>query len=238
MKRVVVPCSPAFAGSLRIWLTLLAACGSNLEAAPERTVKLVPITDALCVTKGAAKVGATVVEPTMRAVALGSHGDGAQLDWIYRGETETTRELASGSARRQVGLKLRAQNGCNLIYVMWRLDPKPMLEVSIKHNPGKATHAECGADGYTKIKATKSWAVPILAAGDRHTLRAVIAGDELTAWIDDKVAWRGTLPEIARSLAGPAGIRSDNLSFDLVGFSATPEEAAAAATCRRDAGET
>ncbi len=217
-------------------MLVLAACGSNLEAAPERTVKLVPITDTLCVTKGAAKVGTTVIEPTMRAVALGSRGDGAALEWVYRGDTATTRELASGAARRQVGLKLRAQDSCNVVYVMWRLDPKPMIEISIKVNPGKATHAECGAEGYTKIKPTKSWPVPVLADGDRHTLRAVISGDDLTAWVDEHVVWRGTLPQVARSLTGPAGIRSDNLSFDLVGFSASPFEAEPAA-CKKDPGE-
>ena len=222
--------------SLPALAILLAACGSKLEASPERTVKLVPITDTLCVTKGVAKVGTTVNEPTMRAVAPGTSGDGAQLDWTYRGDTATTRELASGSARRQVGLKLRAQNGCNLVYVMWRLDPKPMLEVSIKLNPGKVSHAECGADGYTKVKPTKSWPVPVLADGDRHVLRAAIAGDDLTAWVDENVVWRGTLPAEARGLAGPAGIRSDNLRFDLHAFSATPIEAADA-TCRKEHGD-
>jgi hypothetical protein len=213
-------------------LLLMTACGSKLEAAPERTVKLVP-TDNLCVTKGAAKLGGTVVEPTMRAVALGTTGDSAALEWIYQGDTPTTRELASGSARRQVGLKLRAQNGCNLIYVMWRLDPKPMIDVSVKLNPGMVTHAQCGAEGYTKVRATKSWPVPVLAQGDRHVLRAAISGDDLTAWVDEKVVWRGKLPEAARALAGPAGIRSDNLAFDLVSFSATPI-ATATATCKQE----
>ncbi|MBL9013279.1 MAG: hypothetical protein JNL83_03830 [Myxococcales bacterium] len=215
---------------------LLAACGSKLEASPERTVKLVPITDTLCVTKGSARVGTTINEPTMRAVAPGTSGDGASLDFTYRGDTASSRELASGSARRQLGLKLRAQNGCNLVYVMWRLDPKPMLEVSVKSNPGMVTHADCGADGYEKVKPTKSWRVPVLADGDRHTLRAAIAGDDLTAWIDEKVAWRGKLPAAARSFAGPSGIRSDNLRFDLHGFSASPV-LGADATCRKEHGD-
>ena len=77
---------------------LLTACGSKLEASPERTVKLVPITDTLCVTKGVAKVGTTINEPTMRAVAPGTSGDGASLDFTYRGDTASSRELASGSA--------------------------------------------------------------------------------------------------------------------------------------------
>lgn len=217
-------------------LALVAACGGKLEAAPERTVKLVPITDTLCVTKGTAKVGATVTEPTMRAIALGTRGDGAQLELVYRGDTEGTRALASGAARRQFGLKLRAQNSCNVVYVMWRLDPKPMLEVSIKVNPGKVTHAECGAEGYTKVRPTKSWPVPVLASGDRHVLRATIHGDDLTAWIDEQVAWRGTLPEVARTLVGPAGIRSDNLAFDLVSFSA-PEALGPTAECKREPNE-
>ena len=217
-------------------LVVLTACGSKLEASPERTVKLVPITDTLCVTKGVAKVGTTINEPTMRAVAPGTSGDAAQLDFSSRGDTLTTRELASGSARRQLGLELRAQNGCNLVYMMWRLDPKPMLEVSVKSNPGKVTHQDCGADGYQKVKATKSWPVPVLADGDRHVLRAAIAGDDLTAWIDDKVAWRGKLPADARVIVGPAGIRSDNLRFDLHAFSASPI-AGADLACKKEHGD-
>ena len=215
---------------------LLAACGSKLEASPERPVKLVPITDTLCVTKGAARIGSTINDPTMRAVVPGTNGDGASLEFTYRGDTASARELASGSARRQVGLKLRAQNGCNVVYVMWRLDPKPMLEVSVKSNPGKVTHADCGAEGYEKVKPTKSWRVPVLADGDRHTLRAVIAGDDLTAFIDEKVAWRGRLPSTARSISGPAGIRSDNLRFDLHAFAASPI-LGADATCRKEHGD-
>lgn len=214
---------------------LLGACGGTLEAAPERPVKLVPVTDRLCVTKGAAKLGATVTAPTMRAVALGSRGDGASLELVYRGDTADTRALASGATRRQVGLKLRARDSCNVIYVMWRLDPTPMLEVSIKLNPGMARHAECGALGYTKVHATKSWPVPVLAPGDRHVLRAAIDGDDLAAFIDEQVAWRGTLPAAARSLVGPAGIRSDNLAFDLVAFAAP--DGGEPASCKRDPDE-
>lgn len=211
----------------RAWLLLVvAACGSDLQAAPQkRAVKLAPVTDTLCATKGAAKVGGTITDPTMRAFARGAAGDAAALEFVYRGDTEIVRELASGGARRQLGLKLRAQNGCNLVYVMWRLDPKPRIEVSIKRNRGDVTHEDCGADGYTKLKARKSASVPVLAAGDKHTLRATISGDELTAWIDERVAWRGTLPRSARDLAGPVGIRSDNLAFDLVGFSAATVDA-------------
>lgn len=199
----------------------LTACGGNLEASPERAPaqKLVPAAE-LCVSRGKAAIGGAVDDPTTRATARGSVGDGAALEFVYRGDTAAVRELASGQARRQLGLKLRAANGCNLVYVMWRLDPAPKIDVSVKLNPGGLDHDDCGAEGYTKVKPTKSWRVPVLAEGDKHTLRAAISGDDLTAWIDERVVWRGRLPAAARALVGPAGFRSDNLAFDLVGFAA------------------
>jgi hypothetical protein len=204
-------------------ILLVAGCTGNKKDSGEKLMKpiiqVAPVTN-MCVTKGAAKLGAQVTEATMRAFAHGSSGDAASLTFIYRGEPENMRALASGQDRRQLGLKLRAANGCNLVYVMWRLDPKPTLEVSIKFNPGMSTHKECGANGYTKIKPTEHTAVPAMLRGEQHTLRAEIHGDELTAWIDDEFTWRGTLPDSAAKLAGPSGIRSDNLVFDLVGFAA------------------
>jgi hypothetical protein len=229
---------------------LLASCSATrTEAAPERSssparampaeptapsLAVSPIAaDRLCVTKGAASIGATVTQPTMRAVALGSSGDAASLAFVFRGDTATSRELASGESRRQLGLKLRAQDGCNLLYVMWRLDPKPSLSVSLKRNPGQRTHRECGARGYTRLRPTRGLAlapVPALAPGASHTLRAEIAGGDLLAWIDDQLVWRGPLPATARDLAGPAGLRSDNVRFDLVSFSAAPAPAPASAS--------
>jgi len=216
------------------WLVvLIVACGGNkIEAtekddvaAKQRTAPIQP--DALCVTKGAAAIGARVAVPAMRAIARGSSGEAAALRFTFRGETEDTKALASGQLRRQLGLKLRAMNGCNLVYVMWRLDPKPKLDVSIKLNPGMKTHKECGAEGYVKVRAREAAPVPALEVGATHTLRAEIAGDELVAWIDDRLAWRGSLPGAPRALSGPAGMRSDNLAFDLVAFEAPAGDAKA-----------
>jgi hypothetical protein len=223
---------------MRSVLLLLAACGTSTQAAPERTAgKLELIKDPLCVTKGAAQVGGEVTAPATRAVALGSSGDAAAMTFVYRGHTKDVKVLASGQERRQLGLKLRAANGCNLVYVMWRTDKgkAPKVDVSVKLNPGSRSHADCGAGGYTKIKPTrdaKLSLVPVFAAGDTHTLRAAIAGDQLRAWIDDKLVWQGTLPDGARDLVGPAGIRSDNLAFDLVSFAApTGDTGATAPKC-------
>ncbi len=101
---------------------------------------------------------------------------------------------------------------------MWRAD-KAKLDVSVKHNPGKRTHEQCGAEGYAKVRG-KTVAVPALAGS--HTLRAEIVGDELTAWIDDRVMWRGDLPATASTFDGPAGFRTDNVQLELVRFAASP----------------
>lgn len=178
----------------------------------------------VCVTKGALVPGKLAVDtPTFRAVGLGTSGDAVSLDFTYHGHSTDSRALASGQMRRQLGLKLRAANGCNLVYVMWRLDPKPALEISIKVNPGMTTHAECGANGYTKLKKpTYHTAVPALLDGEKHVLQAEIVGDELFAWIDGSLAWRGDLPAEAKAMSGPSGFRSDNLMYDINTFSAPP----------------
>jgi hypothetical protein len=218
-------------------LLTFACRGGSTQAAPEKSMTEKPVpklavapiaADRLCVTMGAAAIGAKVTEPTVRAVALGTSGDAASLSFVFRGNSATTRELASGESRRQLGLKLRAQDGCNLVYVMWRLDPKPAVTVQIKRNPGMRTHKECGANGYTRLKPSRIpagtpgslTAVPALSPGESHTLRAEISHDELLAWIDDLLVWRGPLPPAASELSGPAGLRSDNVSFDITSFSA------------------
>ena len=208
------------------------ACGST-SAAPASDTPSIAVEKAaeLCVTRGDITDRA-ITQPTVRAFAVGAGGDAAQLAFTYRGDAATSRALANGQPRRQVGLKLRAEDGCNVIYVMWRLDPKPKLEVSVKRNPNKRTHEECGAEGYTKVRVAHATAVPALVAGDAHTLRAEIVGDQLTAWIDGRVAWQGQLPDDARALAGPAGLRSDNLALDHVELSA-PKTKDPGPACKR-----
>lgn len=190
------------------------------EARREARRTIAAVKSALCVTTGVAKIGGKIEKPAMRAVAKGTEGEAAQLTFTYHGETPTQKKLASGEVRRQLGLKLRAENGCNLIYVMWRLDPKPMVYVQTKRNPGAKDHKDCGAGGYKKVKAAEEKAPPELVFGEKHTLRAEIENEELKVFIDDTLHWRGTLPENVKDLRGPAGLRSDNLAFDLVELAA------------------
>ena len=205
----------------------MAACGSSIAAPIDRppSIDVAPVGE-LCVTKGAI-ANRAIADPTVRAFALQSGGDAAELAFTYRGESRSGRALANGQLRRQVGVKLRAANGCNLVYVMWRLDPKPKLEISVKSNPGMRTHDDCGANGYIKVKPQRAAHVAAFEPGEAHTLRAEIVGDDLTAWVDGRVAWHGTLPVEARGLVGPVGLRSDNVALDGVALSAAPGHAPA-----------
>lgn len=178
------------------------------------------IVSSLCVTKGSLLAGGRVEDPTFRAVAPSTSGEGAALDFVYSGNSTRSRALASGQIRRQIGLKLKAANGCNLVYVMWRFDPGPQIEVSVKINPGAQTHAQCGAGGYTKLRGSYAMAVGTPNPGERHTIQAQLTGDDLAAWIDGQLAWQGQLPYAARGLAGPSGIRSDNISYSILSITA------------------
>jgi hypothetical protein len=83
-----------------------------------------------------------------------------------------------------------------------------------------STSAECGNAGYTKVKPEHVELPCTLDDGGDHELRAEIHGDTLVAWVDGHESWRGQLPDAARDLEGPVGLRSDNLDFDVIGFSA------------------
>lgn len=226
---------------MRALLVVLAACtGTRTEAAPAVTtrapsVEVAPVkSDALCVTKGELD-GAAIEVPTMRGYAIGAGGDAAQLTFTYKGESQESRALASGDVRRQIGLKLRAQDSCNVVYVMWRLDPRPKLDISVKVNPGQTAHEQCGADGYTKIRSRTKALVPAYEYNKTHTLRAEIVGDDIFAWVDGKLLFQGRLPASARAIRGPAGMRSDNVAFDLVELAAPkPAASGGAPACKRE----
>jgi len=186
---------------------------------PVGKVVLSRIRDAdLCFTTGGAGRLAThrmmIGEAKMRAVARDSVGDAAELRFTYLGPTEEVVRLASGSLRRQLGLKLRAADGCNLVYVMWRLEPKAELVVSVKRNPGERTHRECGTNGYRNVRPRRAQAPPLLEPGAAHTLRADLVGDELLVRIDGQEVWQGALGQDVLSLAGPAGMRTDNVRLE------------------------
>lgn len=188
------------------------------QAPAMKPSRIAPFKSALCVTTGAAKIGGTIDKAAMRAVAKGTDGEAAAMTFTFNGETADQKKLASGEVRRQIGLKLRAENGCNLLYVMWRLEPKPMIVAQMKRNPGAKDHKACGTAGYKWLKAAEQTTPPTLKPGDKHTLRAEIENEELKVYIGETLYWRGMLPDTVRDLRGPAGMRSDNVAYDLLGF--------------------
>jgi hypothetical protein len=154
----------------------LAACSSSKPpAAPTTKVEAVA-PDRMCVTHGTMQDG-QVTDPTFRAVSTTSGGDAASLTFKMHDWPVETRALRSGDVRHQLGLKLRAADGCNLVYVMWRLDPpRPSIEVQIKKNPGAHTNDECGTDGYTRVKPSKRGKIPYASPGDAYGILPRLLG--------------------------------------------------------------
>ena len=206
---------------------LFCFAAASIAAVQEQPRGLAPISKArLCVTKGTIEESQgsrlEVTVPEMRAVVAYPTRPTAEARITYLGPTTTDKPLRSGEIRRQFGLKLRAANGCNLIYAMWRIEPKPELVVSVKLNPGQTTNAQCGTHGYHTLKPTRDLKAPLLKEGENHTLRAAIDGNTLRVYIDNKLTWEGLLDDEARMLEGPSGVRTDNGRFKFEFFASEP----------------
>jgi len=176
----------------------------------------------LCVTEGefSGAEGRVVAASKMRCVHPQSSGDQAKLVFKYQGPSKERTLLKSGASREQIGLKLRARDTCNLLYVMWRIAPTPSVVVSFKNNPDQSTHAECENNGYSNLKPTLGAPPPPITEGSEHELSAEIVNDLLTARIDGTLVWQGALPEGVQQLKGPAGFRSDNVEWTVLDFDA------------------
>ncbi|HUH04785.1 MAG TPA: hypothetical protein VML75_22465 [Kofleriaceae bacterium] len=204
-------------------LAFMIGCGSSraeppaaapVPSAPPGEVRAVAANE-LEVTHGtvlADGAGLRIEHPAVRAVIPGAHGDTAELRFVYAGPTAKRVALASGEMRGQVGLKLRADDGCNLVYVMWRLGHG--VVVSIKRNPGDRVHAECGTRGYRNLRPERRIAVAMPEIGSAHRLEATIVDGVLTARLDGRQVWRGRLGALARGLEGAPGLRTDNVVLE------------------------
>jgi hypothetical protein len=163
--------------------------------------------------------------PEVRAVLRTQTPQAAAIRFTYLGPTTDSKPLASGEMRRQLGLKFRAQNTCNLVYVMWHIEPENGIAISVKRNPGQRTHAQCGARGYTNVRPRRAAPVSPIVPGVSRMLQATLKGNELTVLVDGAVAWKGMLPVWIADFDGPVGLRSDNVRFEFeyyVGGLATP----------------
>ena len=173
----------------------------------------------LCVTNGLVSAlpgdRLAVNSASSRAVAPGSTGTSAFIRFRYLGPSADSKPLASGEVRRQIGLKLRASDTCNLVYVMWHIQPDAQVSVSIKRNPGRHSHAACHAGGYTRLKATSRVDLPRINPGEQHTLRAELQPDRIEVFADERPVWTGSLMGTVIDFDGPAGFRTDNARFEI-----------------------
>ena len=175
----------------------------------------------LCVTEGVIeKTSAnrlSVNVSKMRAYVNIWTAQSAEIRFTYLGGTKQQSALASGQMRRQFGLKLHAQDACNLVYAIWRVQPESKVVVSVKRNPEAHSSSECGNRGYVTVKPRKASAVPSLQPGQSHVLRTEMNNSQLRIYVDDREVWEGDVGSYAAQLVGPVGIRSDNaqLEFDL-----------------------
>jgi hypothetical protein len=198
-------------------LALMAAL--NLKAGSQSN-GFVPVSKSdLCVTEGSLDSlpgqRLAVNVPKMRAYVNAYTLPVVEARFTYLGATGNETPLASGEMRRQFGLKLRAQDACNLVYAMWRIEPESKLVVSVKSNPGEHSSAQCGNRGYQNIKPRRSSPVATLRPGETHTLRADMNGSEMKVFADNTLVWEGSVGAEALTFDGPVGIRSDNARLQL-----------------------
>jgi hypothetical protein len=203
---------------------LLAACflffASNTRTGAQATSNWFSVPHAkLCVTEGAIEQAAgnhmSVNVPKMRAFVTVATTQDVEAHFTYLGKTAREKPLGSGEMRRQFGLKLRAQDACNLVYAMWRIEPESKLIVSVKSNPGQHTSAECANRGYRNIKPVHSSPVPVLRPGVTHTLRAELNDAEMRVYADNRLVWEGNVGSRAGRPNAPVGIRSDNAKLEI-----------------------
>jgi hypothetical protein len=193
-----------------------------------------------CVTEGVAtQVGdlLSIDSPKFRAIAARLTDPAAELRFTYRGPTAETSALGSGRVRRQIGLKLRAQNGCNLVYAMWRLEPTSEVVVQVKRNPGQQAFAECENRGYRNVQPLHTDPVPGVAIGSTHVLRALLRGTALSVWADEVPVWEGMVGEDMVEIDGPVGLRTDNVRVSVAFRAGTDAGSTAPRPCRDDQGE-
>src|SRR5271167_2579707 len=206
--------------ALYSWALFFLSVLTTGAASPSPGTNLMPVPRAnLCVTEGAIEElpagRLSVTVPKMRAYLNAVTPPFVEAHFTYLGATGNEARLGSGELRRQFGLKLRAQDACNLVYAMWRIEPESKLVVSVKSNPGQHTSAECGNNGYRNIKPRHSIPVPGLRSGRTHTLRAEMNGAEMLVFVDNSLVWEGSVGPDALAFDGPVGIRSDNLRLQI-----------------------
>lgn len=160
--------------------------------------------------------------PKSRIYFPGSDGRLGRIKFTYDGHSEETADFASGRSRAQIGLKLRAQDSCNVLYVMWRIDPEQRIMVSSKSNPDDHLNRQCGNAGYANLRPTEVTHPPLVKPGEPHTLGAHLEDGILQVFVDEKLVWKGDVGTLGYE--GVTGLRSDNGFFSDVAIFTRPRK--------------
>jgi peptidoglycan/xylan/chitin deacetylase (PgdA/CDA1 family) len=210
--------SPARLAVVLLWAQLFASCGGGSANQPQRHA-LGGAGAQLRVDAGEvtplANGKLAIFGPTIRASLIRSDLNRLEVSFVYRGPTRASAPLASGELRRQIGLKVRAQNTCNVVYVMWYIEPGAGLHVSLKSNPGLTQHSECHDHGYAGIEPDFVAEVAPIKVGEPRRLAVELVAEELRVFVDGALSWKGKLPPAALALEGPFGLRTDNAELEL-----------------------
>ncbi len=207
-----------------------------VEAGQPEQLRPVDLRD-ICVTNGEIRTGhggqLEIDSPSSRAVLRFRSQPAVEIRFTYLGPSAQSKPLASGELRRQIGIKLRAENTCNLVYAMWHIEPDSRVAVSIKRNPGMSTHEQCHAGGYINLQQSGEAVPPGILVGQIHTLRAELRGASLVVSADGVEAWHGDLGPVIASFDGPVGLRTDNARFAFDYFVGPAKPGSATPDCRQ-----
>lgn len=161
-----------------------------------------------------------VKDDRLRAKSLETPASGLEMTFTYQGKTAVAKNLKSGKPRVQLGCYLAAQNQCNLLYAMWRIEPEPGIFVQTKSNLNKSTHQECGNNGYTTVKPIFKKKIGAPTVNQNYRYSCELKGSTLTVKVDNEKVWSGTVDLKNLDPKGYSGVRSDNALWQ---FSLTKE---------------
>lgn len=166
----------------------------------------------------------TVNHPEVRGVRNGAWHPRARLQFHYQGPSDVRIPSGSGLIFEQIGIQLRAQNTCNVLYIMWRIEPAEQVLVKLKSNPGQSRHEECENRGYQTLAAIPLGPLQITAK-DRalHQLQAEVTLTKnccaCSIGADARPLWTGEVDfQLISEINGPAGFRTDNGQFEFQHF--------------------
>ncbi len=176
----------------------------------------------LCVTEGTVTAlpahRLLVTDPNVHATMNRETPQDIEGHFVYLGPSDDSETPSTGHNHHQFGFELFAQDPCNLVYVMWSLEPESDIAVLVKSNPTQHIHAECGRHGTRTVEPELTLPLPPVRAAEHssHTLRAEITGRWLLVFADGSLVWRGALPSEILLTHGPVGIHCDNAKLEIM----------------------